>query len=396
MIKFTLPDLAPSPLTISKFINNYKPHFDRHLRSKDVLDQLCQYAQKTQSNDQHISIVGMGGSSLGLKALCEALDLTGRVTFFDNVDAFSFEKKINTVSKKNNHWFVISKSGSTQEVHTLLDFIIQLDSDCTQKMTVITTDNENPLRLWADNSSVPVFFIPEDVGGRYSVFTPVGLLPLLFLDQKVEDVKEGVTWALQQRDLISDLSNSLYQSVINGDYLHLYWFYSDTLMSSGLWLQQLWMESLSKKKTLSGESAPPVSSLFLARGSSDQHSLLQEVAAGRKNKLVTFISDERSVKFGQKLKSSLGLVKHNLSGFALGELLQAQCIATNEALQAEGVKTMSLHFEEVSLKSVSAFMTLYMVSVVAIANEMNIDPLNQPGVESSKEITKKILSRLKL
>ena len=217
---------------------------------------------------------------------------------------------------------------------------------------------------------------------------------MVFLGEDIRLISEGYDWVKKNNDLLEELAASLIDSIERKELLHLYWLYSDSLGALGQWLQQLWAESLGKKAQLNGQSADDMSSLYLARGVSDQHSILQEIIEGKSKKLVGFITDKRSIQSGPKLSRSQGIMKHNLSSYGLGELLKIEAQATEKALQEQGIQTFNLHLNEVTLSSVSAFMSIYMLVVISVADYFKIDPFNQPGVESSKIKTKEILSRL--
>ena len=187
---------------IESFLSDYNPHFFQDIFNENIVNEISLYVKENLIDIDHLSIIGLGGSSLGTKALVEALDLNEKVSFFDNVDAFQFAKKIKKINLSTNHWLVISKSGRTQEVMTLLDFIVQTDSKALDRLTVITSDDQNPLRKWADSKGLPLFFISDEIGGRFSVFTAVALLPMIFLNQDLEEIKRGINWAFKNLSLI--------------------------------------------------------------------------------------------------------------------------------------------------------------------------------------------------
>ncbi len=391
--------IEDNPELIKKFnkiLVNHKPHFNESLCSESVLNKISQYGKKLANSCTQLCVVGLGGSSLGARALYEALDADKEIIFFDNIDAYSFEKKFQLVDKDNCHWLFTSKSGSTREVLCLIDLIVQKYDNFNAKdnCTVVTDDKPSSLLDWCKKNEVDVFNIPLDIGGRYSVFTPVGLLPLAYMGKNLNEVVQGVDWALNQKELIAQICSGLVDSFKREEWVHLYWIYSDCLQAFGLWLQQLWMESLGKKLNLDGEPAPRVSSLFTARGASDQHSILQQINDGVKDKFITFLSDDRAVSFGNALGDSQFPGNNELSGFGLGKLCLVAMQSTYEALAEEGVSTNLLFLNEVNTKSLSALMSLYMVSTVVVAEHLKINPFDQPGVESSKLRTKAILSRL--
>jgi len=383
----------------NNFLTSYKPHFNESLQSKSLLNEISEYGKKLSEANDKLCIVGFGGSSLGSRALYRALgedDSNKQIIFFDNIDAHSFENKFKTINKKKCHWLFVSKSGGTKEVLNLIDLVILKYNkfDAQKSCTIITDDKPSALMNWGKKHNVKTFNIPKNIGGRFSVLTPVGLLPLAYMGKDLNEVVKGVDWALSQKQLIAKISSELVNSFSRKEWVHLYWIYSTSLQDFGLWLQQLWMESLGKKLKLDGDSAPRVSSLFTARGASDQHSILQQISEGAKDKFIVFLGDQSVVGSGTQFVKSVFPDNDELAGFGLGKLCLVQMRATYDALTNEGVSTNLMFLDEVSTKSITALMSVYMIATVAIADFLDIDPFNQPGVESSKQRTKEILSRL--
>lgn len=394
-----LGNMSPLVDKFNNFLTSYKPHFNESLLSESLLSEISKYGKKLAEESSQLCIVGLGGSSLGSRALYKALgesDGSKQIIFFDNIDAHSFENKFKTINKDKCHWLFVSKSGGTKEVLNLIDAVIlkYKKFDAKKLCTIITDDKPSPLMSWGKEKNVKTFNIPKNIGGRFSVFTPVGLLPLAYMGKDLNEVVEGFNWALDQTELISKISSELVNSFSRKEWVHLYWIYSDSLQDFGLWLQQLWMESLGKKLQLNGDGAPRVSSLFTARGVSDQHSILQQISDGAQDKFIVFLSDQRAISSGDHFVKSVFPENDELSGFSLGKLCLVQMRATYDSLVNEGVSANIMLLDEVSTKSIAALMSVYMITTVAIADFLNVDPFNQPGVESSKQRTKEILSRL--
>ena len=143
-----------------------------------------------KSKYKKLFVIGIGGSSLGAKMLIESCHGSDSVEFFENVDASSFWKKLRKYDElgidwSTVHWLVISKSGGTMETLAQTQFANQFllkkhSIHLSDHSTVITEDKENALKVWADENHVKVLEIPSDVGGRFSVLSPVGLFPAAF------------------------------------------------------------------------------------------------------------------------------------------------------------------------------------------------------------------------
>ncbi len=386
---------------LNDFIVNNQPHFLHTLRNNDLLNELAEVGQTLASQAKTLCLVGFGGSSLGVKALYSAINFKKKdhkILFFDNIDAFDIEQKINSLDLKDCHWLFITKSGETAEVQAVINYVSQIYSQSQLSLakisTVITTLNNNTIHSWAQENKVPSYSLPEDVGGRFCIFTSCGLIPMAFMGADLVQFKHGAYWAKEQPQLVSQLCNELLSSFQRDEWIHLYWSYSESFLSFGLWLQQLWMESLGKEKNIDGLPAERVSSLFVARGVSDQHSILQQISDGHKDKFLVFIEDNRSQQTGDLLESSLFESQKNLVGQSIGQLLKLEKQGTVEALQEKNISCLSLKLKETNEQSMAALMSIYMMAVLAIADELRVNPLNQPGVESSKKKTKELLSRL--
>lgn len=362
--------------------------------------QDCRDNKEFFRNKKKIVVIGLGGSSLGTKALCQALvpeQISQKIFFLDNIDSKSvdlFLEKI--VNPKDWGWILCSKSGSTIEVLSLFDSCHQaiesrLQHSIIGEVAVITESRPNPLYNFAQEHKRPVLSVPLDVGGRFSVFTPVGLFPLSFLDIHSEKVLSGFRGILANKELVLQLSGQLFQSIKNGEFNFYSFAYCDRLSEWSLWLQQLWSESLAKAQTHSGNLAPIVSTYIPCRGASDQHSILQQVMEGREKKFVCFFRVASSEK-GQSLKTSI-FGNDIMKGKRIGDLLRVEMMATEEAARQSGIPILQLSTEELNEESVTYLMGLWMLTVGVLGELLNINAFDQPGVESGKKITRRVLSQ---
>lgn len=357
-------------------------------------------AQQILSSAKTTCFVGMGGSALGGRTLQEGLAPMGgehQVLFFDNIDAWSFWQRLDHLDLEQTHWVFISKSGGTMETLAMADFASQRLEEkglnLAQKSTVISEPRENVLTKWAKQNDVPVLEIPVDVGGRFSVLTPVGLLPAAMLGVDLNQVRQGAQWSLEQKDLTTTLAAHTMQSFERGEWITLHWIYSETLKTFGAWLQQLWAESLAKDKDLDGQPAQRVSSPFFAVGASDQHSILQQVAEGARDKFVWFWRDGRAEAYGPQLNKSLFQGGPNFQDKTLGDVFAAEAAATIQALDQMGISALSLRVEEVNAQTMGALFMSMELLIGCIGEILNIDAYNQPGVELGKKLAKEILAK---
>mgnify|MGYP003345164890 CR=1 FL=1 len=237
-------------------------------------------------------IVGLGGSSLGTRVIADVFR-SQTLFFVDNVDALEFETLLEELgSLKDVAWAFVSKSGTTIESLCALELLIQLYEEeglsLPTHSVVISENKENTLTTWARSNKIPECEIPLDVGGRFSVLTPVGMMPAAFLGLDLEKFRLGANKALLETDIVAKTIAHTLQSYQREEWITLLWSYNSRLQSFGTWFQQLWAESLGKAQDLAGGKAPRVSTPMSAIGASDQHSILQQVMEGAKDKFVIF------------------------------------------------------------------------------------------------------------
>jgi glucose-6-phosphate isomerase len=212
-----------------------------------------------------------------------------------------------------------------------------------------------------------------------------------FAGVDIGEIRRGAQWALQQSTLVSELAAHSLSSFENSEWITAFWVYCNRLYSWGLWTQQLWAESLAKKINRSGGSAPRVSTPIPLIGANDQHSVLQQLAEGAKDKFVWFLRVKDSETYGPVLKQSLFSHQNYLVGKPLGVLLGAEAQATSQALENHGVHSISLLCEALSPATIGAlFMTMELV-VGTIGEVYDINAFDQPGVELGKRLALDIL-----
>src|SRR5690606_17194483 len=152
------------------------------------------YRLKKQAN--HLVVCGMGGSSLGARALVQSLGQTERVSFLLSTDPETVSQIFSGDAKsRNRHFLVVSKSGGTLEVAIFIglitDFLRRQGLSLRQNVTVVTQEKSSALYDWATDAGVPVIPHPIDVGGRFSVFSEVGLIPAAFAGVDLKELRQG-------------------------------------------------------------------------------------------------------------------------------------------------------------------------------------------------------------
>jgi glucose-6-phosphate isomerase len=328
----------------------------------------------------------------------EALE-SHKILFFDNVDAKSFFRKLEHVKNpKRTMWMLISKSGTTIETLTQAEFVDQWLAKnhkvhLADTAVVITEFRSSALYDWAQENKIPVLQVPVTVGGRFSALTPVGLFPLAMLGVDIKGLVKGAELVFKEVLLVKELTAQFSMSFERGEPTTSFFYYCDDLRYWGQWIQQLWAESLGKKQTIAKKKAPPVSVPYSCRGSTDQHSVLQQIAEGTQKKFACFLRVEEAEKFGEKLSTQLFDEKSLLTGKGLGELLMAEAIATQQALNEADVHSLTLLTEKLTPESLGFLMMLMELTVGALGTLYEINPFDQPGVERGKVLARTILSR---
>ncbi|MCQ2739633.1 MAG: glucose-6-phosphate isomerase [bacterium] len=387
--------------------------------SEETVWYVKEFASMVENRFDNILVLGIGGSALGGIAITEALlkpywnYLTKeqrkgfpRIFFMDNIDPDSMNGLIELLDLKKTLVNVITKSGSTAE--TMSQYMIIKDlmekelGDDYRKNIVVTTDQKvGVLRQLADQEGYKTFVIPDDVGGRFSVFSAVGLLPFALVGLDIDMIMSGVKdmdLALKNTDIYENIAaqGALIQYLMDiklGKNISVMMPYSSRLKYVSDWYVQLWAESLGKEYNNNGERVNVGPTPVKALGATDQHSQIQLYNEGPNNKIITFIRVEN---FDTKLEipkifeyTGIGY----LGGKTVNDLLNAEADSTRVALTDYSRPTMTISLEKVDEYNLAQL--LYMLEVqTAIAGELyNINAFNQPGVEQAKNYTYALMGR---
>ena len=369
-------------------------------KDKSDLKKIKKIANKFIKNKNTILFFGTGGSNLGGKALTNLLLGKNKINliFYDNIDPIHFNNIISEINIKKTGFIIISKSGTTPE--TLSQFIsiieiykINKDLDKFSKnCLVITENNDNPLRKIATKYKCVILDHEKDIGGRFSVFSNVGLLPAYIAGLNIEKIREGANYILSQtqKNLINDhfiganiitFLNS--KKNIN---LNILMTYSDSLFFFGKWYLQLWSESIGKKN----KGITPLHSV----GTTDQHSQLQLYLDGPKDKFFSLLTTDYRNK-GIKMKENLLKEKNikYLSKKTMGDLMYAEQQATLSSLIKRKLPVREIFCKQFDEYTIGQLMSFFMIETIASCLLIDVDPFNQPAVEYGKQLTKDFLSK---
>jgi glucose-6-phosphate isomerase len=368
-----------------------------------------------QAHD-HVLVLGIGGSALGTKALLNALrppawnelddegrDFFPRLTVLENIDPVSVAAALARIDPRRVLVNVISKSGGTAE--TMAQYLVvrawleQALGPAAYRHLVFTTDPaRGALRELAQRERIATLDVPPDVGGRFSVLSPVGLLPAALVGIDIEGLLEGAGRALDRSEADDLLQNpaALYAAlhweadVALGANVHVVMPYADQLRNFAEWYRQLWAESLGKQVDRAGRTVNLGPTPVAAVGATDQHSQVQLFMEGPFDKVITFVTVEdfgQDVEIPRPSASALPSDLEYLPGHTLGELLQAEYRATSAALTQMGRMNCTLRLPDLSAATVGEALMFLQVATGYAGVWYGIDPFDQPGVELGKRLT---------
>lgn len=351
-------------------------HFN-YTNKPEYWEQISNFVKSKFSSFNKMVVIGIGGSCLGGKTLCHYYSpFNDRVDFWDSADQDFLEARWSKVSNPEKTLFlVVSKSGSTLETFAGRDFVLDkfkgLNLDFKSNFAVLTESKESKLFNWGEQNDLAFFEHPLEIGGRFSVLTSVGLIPFCFLlgSRFDSEIKKLGRW--KAGDQINKVVEHYLESFKRDEYVSIFWPYEEKLRYVGDWIQQLWAESLGKKLDKDGNAAPKASNPLGLHGSKDQHSVLQQVVEGQKDKFLSFF------KVMEITKSQTDLV----------EIMKDQ---TPVSLR-EKVNYIDLEFSDIW----DVFASFQYI-VIALGAAHNINPFDQPGVEDSKILFKKRIAELNI
>jgi glucose-6-phosphate isomerase len=347
--------------------------------------------------------VGIGGSALGPMALHKALnhpyynqlpDRRGpRIHFAENTDPNTLSAILDILDPESTWVNVVTKSGSTAE--TMANFLVirsfLIDSVGNfgyQERSLATTDPEEGfLKEIADREDLKVLPIPQDVGGRFSVLTPVGLLPAAVTGLDVEALLSGAAQCVDEVNeqgaehpaIIGAAMNYLMDTA-RGRNVRVMMTYADALERLAAWFVQLWAESLGKD----GKGSTPHGAV----GTTDQHSQVQLYMEGPQDKVIEIVEVDnhpRDLTIPNAYEDLEGV--GYLGGHTMAELLNVECDATRRALAEAGRPNSTIKLGAVSEENLGYVFQALEVQTAIAGSLYGVNAFNQPGVEAGKQIT---------
>ncbi|WP_243089165.1 glucose-6-phosphate isomerase [Thermus neutrinimicus] len=345
-------------------------------------------------------LLGIGGSALGPKALENAFNESGvRFHYVDHVEPEPVLRLLRGLDPRKTLVNAVSKSGATAEtLAALLVFLNwlreNLGEDWRRHLVLTTDPTRGALRALAEKEGLEAFPIPENVGGRYSVLSPVGLLPLAFAGVDLEALLMGARkaneLALAPLEENLPLKTALLQHLHRHLPVTVFMVYSKRLEYLPAWFVQLHDESLGKRD---GEGNRVGTTAVPALGPQDQHAQVQLFREGPLDKLIVLVVPERATE-DLILPQVEGLEEAGyLFGKGLFQLLKAEAEATYQALAEGGQRVYTLYLSEVSPYAVGWLLQHLMWQTAFLGELWGVNAFDQPGVELGKRLTFALLGR---
>lgn len=380
----------------------------------------CKRKKELLKSVENIILIGIGGSSLGTKAIYHLLRYVGdgkdstqdfetsrknppKIIFLEHTDALIIPHAISNISLDSTLFMAISKSGSTIETASLLKYVIArfglLDSCQNKEHLLCITDEGSALQDFANKEGVECLSINPSVGGRFSVLSAVGLTPLALLGFNASEILRGARefmegfFARKEEHILTKAS--FFAKHYETYPITTLFSYSSIFKEFNAWFVQLWGESLGKIDAQG--KAVGLSPVGLI-GSIDQHSFLQLIIEGRADKSVTFLSLSTNALKNQNLiknppkipRLSLHSIESSdfVNGIDFSELLDRQRVATFETLDGledREIPLDSIMLNELSEASVGALIAYFELLTSAVGTAFGINTYDQPAVELGKK-----------
>lgn len=370
----------------------------------EQVERIKNVGKNVSKRYKNFVVLGIGGSALGISMLENTFvssihkNPKTKVYVCDNIDGDGFISLLDSLDLKKTMFNVITKSGGTSE--TLSQMLIVTNRLKEKKLSlakhmIITTTEGNPLYNFAVDNGMETFTIPVGVGGRFSVLSPVGLLPAVVMGVDIVSLLCGAKKALENGKLNSQSNLAYTMAYINNYYLKkgrtslVCMPYSDRLKLFPDFFAQLWAESLGKKVDRNGNIVNAGQNPIKALGVTDQHSQLQLYSEGLDDKVIMFLKVGKS-KFDGEVKEDYGLAKH-LKNVNLKKLFDYEYQSTAYSLTSINRPNYTLELDEINEEAMGELIMLSELMTAFMGEMLNVNAFDQPGVELSKIYTKACL-----
>lgn len=375
--------------------------------SKDI-DQILIKAKKYRTKElRTIVVIGIGGSNLGTQAIYEALPKKSvEILFLDTVSSSRFTQVVEKLTKRLTHknQFLIvsiSKSGGTTETiantEALLFTVNKTFKDVQDRLIVIS-DEGSKFHHAASKLRIDCLTIPKMIGGRFSVFSAVGLFPLAVAGYDVRKLCAGAREAVENGILANLTKNTSLTLAItthlqqkNECHIHNTFFFASELESLGKWERQLIGESLGKELDRNGNQVRAGITPIISIGSTDLHSMAQLYFGGPRDKFTTIVSIADMHRVIVPKEQLFPTLIDHLAGKSLAEIMHAIVQGVTATYQKAKLPFVECTFEKINEESLGSFLQMRMIEIMYLGELMNVNAFDQPNVEGYKVETKKRL-----
>jgi len=365
------------------------------------ISPVLEFAKTIPDDITQIAVIGIGGSSLGAKAIYEFIKptrtLKKELYFFESTDPININNLLSKLDLEKTHFLIISKSGTTVETFSIYKYVYSLNQN--PKSYTFITDPHSPLEKYAKSLKATVLHLPDNVGGRFSVLATVGLIPLALSGINIQSLLDGALTLKKSFFEAGYMKNTMLKKAVyyarhHEQYrINCIFAYSETLKYFCEWYVQLWGESLGKRQRHSAFNVglTPIGLI----GPKDQHSFLQLIMEGTRDKSVTFIKIEN---FKDDIIIPNMSLKHlesldTLNNLPFSELINMQCDSVLEALLEEDIPLDTISISEVNEENIGALMYYYEILTSLVGELIDVNTYDQPGVEAGKIILKQKLGK---
>lgn len=377
----------------------------------EVMDAVEKVVAQVDTNKlRYVFLIGIGGSYLGAKAVYDALyslrDMIAhtapRLVCVDtNNPALlqTCEALIASLSSPEEYFVVVaSKSGGTTETIANSEIILaMLDARFTKRADRICVIGDAGSKLVESGAelSMHTLTLPPKVGGRYSVFSAVGLLPLALCKVDISSLVSGAEAMLESGTHVDSSLNPASASALvrayeyqEGKIIHDWFTFAPQLASLGGWWRQLIGESIGKTVGMTAFGITPTVSI----GANDLHSVGQLYLGGPKDKYLTFVTVKNQGRdYVVPTKRIFPHLVEMVKGVSVTTIIDAIVLGTKEACHNRKVPFMSITLENISPYELGAFMQFAMLETMYLGRMLGVNPFDQPDVEAYKSVTKTIL-----
>jgi len=387
-----------------------------------LLRQSTDFAAERAGRYGSIVVLGIGGSALGPIALRTALRPSGwnelsdeergglpRLYVLDNVDPRTVSSILDRVDLPRTLFIVTSKSGGTAE--TMAQYLIVRErlrrahlATPGNHLAFVTDPAHGALRPLAAREGVRALDIPPNVGGRYSVLTPVGTLPAALIGIDVGALLAGADEMVRRcaSDTLAENPAGVFATLQwlsdtqHGRHVQVFMPYADTLRDFADWFVQLWAESLGKVRRTERGVDHVGQTPLAALGATDQHSQVQLFMEGPADKTITFVGVGRpGASADLEIPHAYSDIPElaYLGGHTLGELIDVERRATAGAFAKRGRPNLTITLDTVDAWHVGGLIMLLQIATAYAGSLYGIDAFNQPGVELGKQFAYALLGR---